>query len=179
MDNTSDSIVVKRLVRNLRYRQTYIQAFGSFLQPEPHPEAVRLLHALIDAQQFAVVLLTGYLQDVGVAAQGLPLVQRLLDHASSRKDLWSRMRFVHHGLSKATSWYKEQLKDGQMTADPKLRQLLFELGEREAASLWRTEATMVVIGMRRELESKERTGSPRPRPDRGDRWGGERPAIQR
>lgn len=151
----ADSLVVKRLVRNLRYRLTYRKVYESFLAQESHPELVRLLQALIGAQQSAIVALSGYLQSVGATTEDLPPVQKLLDHASSREDGPSRMRFAHYGLAKAVSWYKEQLLDSRMTADPALRQLLFELGEIEAASLWRTEVAMVGLGMRRASLSQE------------------------
>lgn len=170
MDGMDASIVVKRLVRNLRYRQTYIKVFESFLLPEPHPEVVSLLRALIRVQQSAVAALSSYLQDLGVPAQNLPLVQKLLGHASSRNGVRSRLRFVNYGLTKAVSWYREQLMDRQMIADPKLKQLLFELGEGEAASLWRTEIAMDVLGVRRELESKRLVGAPGPELARGGRW---------
>jgi hypothetical protein len=191
MDKRLDSIVVKRLVRNLRYRQTYIEVFQAFLKPEPHPEVVRLLHALSRVQQSAIVLLSGYLQDLGVPVQDLSLVQKLLGHASSRTGVRSRLRFVHYGLTKAVSWYREQLMDQQMIADPELKRLLFELGEGEAAGLWRTEAVMAASGMGRDPKSKEQAGTPVPDPARGVRrrpwqpgspgrpvWSGAGPAIK-
>ncbi len=94
MAEVADSIVVKRLVRNLQYKLTYIRVFESFLHPEPHPAVVRLLDALMSAQQTAIVPLSGYLQGLGVAAPGLRLNQRLLDHASGRKTrilAWRKM----------------------------------------------------------------------------------------
>ena len=50
MAEIADAIVAKRLVRNLRYRLTYTKVFESFLEAESHPEMVKLLQALIDAQ---------------------------------------------------------------------------------------------------------------------------------
>ena len=170
MDEMPDSIVVKRLVRNLQYRQTYIRAFGLFLEPEPHPEVVRLLHVLIGAQESAVVQLSRHLQDMGVEAESLPLVQKLLDHASSRKDVRSRMRFIHYGLTKAVSWYKQQLVDREMTADPDLKQLLFELGEKEAAGLWRTQMTMDRLGIRDKPAKKAPSGVSRTEPVHREHW---------
>lgn len=170
MTAVADSIVVKRLVRNLRYKLTYIKVFESFLQPEPHPAVVRLLHTLVSAQQTAVVPLSGYLQSLGVATQGLPLNQRLLDHASGRNDVRSRLRFVHYGLSKAVSWYKMQLMDRQMTADLELKQLLFELGEREAAGLWHTEAVMAMLRIPLEPEPKDQRDLRRLKPQQLQEW---------
>ena len=160
MAEIADDIVAKRLVRNLRYRLTYARVFESFLESEPHPEVVKLLRALIDAQSSAVMALTGYLPNLGVAAQDLPLVQKLLDHAASRQDVQSRLRFARYGLAKAASWYKEQLMDRRMTTDPELRQMLLQLGELEAASLWRTRATMAVLGIREEAELQKRALAP-------------------
>ena len=161
MVDTNDSIVVKRLVRNLRYRLTYIEVYESFLIREPHPEVVKLLHALIDAQRSTIATLTRYLEKLGVAARELPVVRKLQDQASLRKDLRSQLRFVSYGLTKAVSWYGAQLMDRQMTADPELRRLLLELGELEAASLWRTRAVMTMMGVREENESGQTAGSSR------------------
>ncbi len=190
MTEVADSIVVKRLVRNLQYKLTYIKVFESFLQSEPRPAVVRLLSALISAQQTAVVPLSGYLKGLGITLQGLPLKQRLLDHASSRNDVRSRLRFIRYGLSKAVSWYMAQLMDRQMTADPELRRLLLELGQNDAASLWRTEAVMVMLRIRQEPVPKDLRRRARAEPDRGDArrsrlvgtsrrpaWSGEQPKI--
>lgn len=166
----ADPLLIKRLVRNLRYRLTYIKVYETFLQQESHPEALRLLRELVATQQSALAPLSGYLQGLGATTQGLPLNQKLLNHAASRTDRQSRMRFVHYGLEKAVSWYKEQLMDKKMTEDPALRQLLFELGEREAASLWRAEVTMVALGMRREPISNEPAESARAHSVRGRQW---------
>jgi hypothetical protein len=155
MAEVADTIVVKRLVRNLRYKLTYIMVFESFLLPEPHPAVTGLLRALISAEQTAIVPLARYLKGLGVATQDLTPNRRLLDHTSDRNDVRSRLRFIHYGLSKAVSWYKTQLMDKQMTADPELKKLLFELGEREAASLWRTEAVMVMLRIRRDSVPKD------------------------
>jgi hypothetical protein len=190
MAQDSDSIVVKRLVRNLRYRLTYIKVFESFLESQPHPAVVGLLNALVSAQQTAAMPLSGYLQGLGIATKGLPLNQRLLDHASSRNDVRSRLRFIQYGLRKAVSWYKVQLMDRQMTADPELRSLLLELGERSAASLWRTGAVMDMLGIRDESEPKGVREPSGVEPRQGDRqrslqpgmpgrpaWSGEQPTI--
>jgi hypothetical protein len=160
MAEIADEIVAKRLVRNLRYRLTYTKVFESFLEPEPHPEVVKLLHALIDAQGTAITALTGYLPNLGVAAQDLPLVQKLLEQAAGQTDVRSRLRFARYGLAKAVSWYKEQLMDSKMTGDPELRHILLHLGELEAASLWRTRATMTMLGVREEAELQRRSPKP-------------------
>lgn len=44
--------------------------------------------------------------------------------------------------------------DAQMIADAELRSLLFELGELEAASLWRTSAAMALLGIPERAESQ-------------------------
>jgi hypothetical protein len=168
MAEVGDSIVVKRLVRNLRYKLTYIMVFESFLHPEPHPVVVSLLHILMSAQQAAIVPLARYLQGLGVATQDLAPNRRLLDHASGRNDVRSRLRFLWYGLSKAVSWYKTQFMDKQMTADSELKQLLFELGEREAASLWRIEAVMAMLRIRQDSEPKDPRGPSRAEPDPED-----------
>lgn len=160
------TIVVKRLVRSLRYRQTYAGVYELFLRPEPHPEVLELLQRLIGAQQTAAVLVTGYLRGLDVCVTDLPRVQRLLDRASSRKGVRSRMRFVHYGLIRSVSWYREQLVDRQMIADPDLKQLLFELGEMEASSLWRTQMVMARLGIRDGPAPEDPSGVRRTRPGR-------------
>jgi len=180
MAEIADAIVAKRLVRNLRYRLTYTKVFESFLEPEPHPEVITLWRALIDAQRTAIRALTGYLLNLGVAAQDQQLVQQLLDHAACQSDVKSRLHFARYGLTKAVSWYKEQLMDRQMTADPELRQILLQLGELEAASLWRTRATMTMLGIREEADLKERrlTAHSEPARARRDRSRRARTAVE-
>ena len=177
MAEIADAIVAKRLLRNLRYRLTYTKVFESFLESEPHPEVVKLLQALIDAQRSAITALSGYLPNLGVAAQDLPLVKKLLDHAASRADMQSRLRFTRYGLAKAVSWYKEQLMDRKMTADPELRQILLQLGELEAASLWRIRATMTMLGIREETEGQTSTLAPHGEPARARRGRSRRAAT--
>jgi hypothetical protein len=147
MDEMADTLVVKRLMRNLRYRYTYVKAFESFLQPEPHHEVAKLLKVLIGAQESAAVLLSGYLRSLGLGVPDLRPVKKLLDHASLRKGMRSRLLFICYGLNRAASWYREQLVDRQMTADPDLKRLLFDLGEREASALWRTQMVMARLGI--------------------------------
>jgi hypothetical protein len=60
--------------------------------------------------------------------------------------------------------------DQQMISEPGLKQLLFELGEGEATSLWRTEITMAVLGVRQKSEPAESAGDPDPKTTRRDRW---------
>jgi hypothetical protein len=45
--------------------------------------------------------------------------------------------------------------DKQMMSDPELRSLLFELGEIDAAKLWRTEATMGMLRIPTTLREKD------------------------
>jgi hypothetical protein len=140
-----ESIVVIRLSRNLRYKLTYIKIFETFLESERQTMVADLLKSLLQAYQIAIGPLASYLRRMEVATQELELDEKLLDHAFSRGDTESQLRFIHDGLNRATSWYKTQLADRQMAADPELRQLLFELGEIDAAKLWRTEAIMAAL----------------------------------
>ena len=166
----TDSIVVKRLVRNLRYKLTYIKVFESFLKPAPPPAMVRLLNLLVEAQQAAALSLSTYLQGMGVDTQDLALYEDLMDHAAQRYGVRARLHFIYYGLDRAVSWYKTQLVDRQMTADPELRKLLLDLGEREAASLWRTEAVMVLLRIGLNSEAKGRRRPSRIEPDQEDGW---------
>ncbi len=140
-----ESIVVIRLSRNLRYKLTYIKIFEDYLESEHQAVMTELLKSLLQAYQIAIGPLASYLRRLDVAAQELELDEKLLDHAASRVDTESKLRFIHDGLSRAASWYKMQLADRQMAVDPELRQLLFDLGEIDAAKLWRTEAVMAVL----------------------------------
>ena len=185
-----DSIVVKRLVRNLQYRLTYIKVFEEFVVQDIHPMVIRLLNSLIETQRASVVALSNYLRELRFDTQDLPLYQKVLDQAAERRGLSSRLRFIHYGLNRAVSWYKTQLTDRQMTADPELKQLLLELGQREAAGLWRTEAVGAMLGLRLEPWSKDQSAAPDQSSDRGhDRssrwtrnrrrpaWSGKQPTI--
>jgi hypothetical protein len=166
----SESIVAIRLTRNLRYKLTYIEIFGNYMEPDPGPQVIELLQSLIQAQQSAISPLSSYLRRLDVTTQGLELDHKLLSHASSRKDIKSRLRFVHGGLDRATSWYKMQLLDRQMTSDSELKELLFELGEIDAAQLWRTEATMAMLKIPVQVKQKEFTEQPRSKPAQDEGW---------
>jgi len=135
-------IVVVRLTRNLRYKLTYIQIFESFLEAEPEPVICDLLQALIQTQQAAIAPLSRYLRRMDVQTQDLELDKKLLAHAAERDSVKAQLRFIFDGLKRAVSWYSTQLTDKQMTSDAELQSLLIELGELDAAKLWRTEATM-------------------------------------
>jgi hypothetical protein len=166
----TDSIVVKRLVRSLRYKLTYIKVFESFLKPAPPPAMVKLLNSLMGAQQAAALSLSSYLQGLDVETQDLPLCQDLMDHAAQRFGVRARLHFIYYGLDRAASWYKTQLVDRQMTADPELRNLLLDLGEREAASLWYTEAVMVLLRIGLNSEAKDRRRPSQVEPGSADGW---------
>jgi hypothetical protein len=170
MDEMADSIVVKRMVRNLQYRQTYIRVFEDFSSSGFHPQVIKLLGSLIETQQTAVVALSRYLRGLNVDTQDPVVYHKLLQQAAERQGTSSQLRFIHYGLRKSVSWYKTQLTDRQMTADPELQTLLLELGENEAASLWRTEAVMVLLRIHPESEPKRPRGPMRAEPDRGDGW---------
>ncbi len=150
----TESIVVVRLTRNLRYKLTYIQIFESFLGSEPEPVVSDLLHALIQAQQSAIAPLSRFLRRLDVPTQDLELDKRLLNHAAERGNVKSQLRFIFDGLTRAVSWYGTQLTDQQMTSDPELRSLLVELGEIDAAKLWRTEATMSMLRIPTSVKEK-------------------------
>jgi len=167
---TPNSIVSKRLLRNLRYKLSYIRVFENYKESNPGPEVVALLDSLIEAQQSAIAPLSSYLRGLDVNTQDLELDERLLSHASNRDNLRSRLRFVHDGLNRSVSWYKMQLMDRQMTADLELRQLLFELGEIDAARLWRTEAVMGMLKISVKLEEKEWDDLPQQEPQQKEKW---------
>jgi hypothetical protein len=166
----TESIVVKRLVRNLKYKLTYVRIFEDFAEAESDPEVVALLESLIEAQKAAIAPLSSYLRTLDVNTQELELNDKLLDHAASRTDTKSRLRFIHDGLNRAVSWYKMQLVDRQMNADPELRQLLVELGEIDAAKLWRTEAVMGVLRVSVAPEEKDWEEASQPEPREAEGW---------
>jgi hypothetical protein len=167
---TTPSIVIKRLWRNLQYRLTYSSVFETFTDPDPGPEVVTLLESLVETQQAAARLVSGYLDSLDVDMQGLGPKHRLFEQAAGHNKLRPRLEFIHSGLSRSASWYKVQLKDQQMTADPELRQLLLALGEMEARSLWRTEALMAIRGMLPDAEPEERPEPKSPGRDRRPGW---------
>lgn len=168
--NTTDSIVVKRLIRNLRYKLTYIKIFEDYVDTNPGPDAVALLESLIEAQQAAIASLSSYLRGLDVNTQDLELNDKLMGHASARDDVKGRMRFIHDGLTRSVSWYKMQIMDRQMTADPDLVELLVELGEIDAAKLWRTEAAMGRMRISVKLEEKDWTEPSQPEPPKEEGW---------
>jgi hypothetical protein len=68
------------------------------------------------------------------------------------------------------AWYKTQLTDRQMTADPELRALLLELGEIDAAKLWRTEAVMNMLRISTNFKEKDWIDQERAQPEQDDDW---------
>jgi phage-related minor tail protein len=166
----TESIVVIRLTRNLRYKLTYIKIFETYLESEPGPEVAELLRALIQAQQSATSPLSRYLRHLDVQTQDLELDHKLMNHAFSRDNVRSRMRFIYDGLKRAVSWYKTQLLDRQMTADPEVRQLLIELGEIDAAKVWRTEAIMGMLRIPTKLRERDWANQQRVQPQREVEW---------
>ncbi len=151
----TNSIVVIRLTRNLRYKLTYIKIFETYLESDPGPEIVKLLGSLIQAQQSAIAPLSRYLRRLDVQTQDLELDQKLMSHAFSRDSVNAQLRFICDGLNRAVSWYKTQLLDRQMTADPELRDLVIELGEIDATMLWRTEAIMGMLRIPTKVKEKD------------------------
>lgn len=166
----AESIVLVRLVRNLRYKLTYIKIFESYMEPNPGPPVMELLTSLVQAQQLAIAPLSSYLRRLDVSSQDLDLDEKLLAHAASREDIKSQLRFIFEGLTRSVSWYKMQVVDKQMTADPELRKLLFQLGEIDAAQLWRTEATMAMLGVPTAVKQKEWSEQRRQEPDSMEGW---------
>ena len=151
----TESIVIVRLTRNLRYKLTYVQIFESFLESDPGPVVSELLQALIQAQHSAIAPLSRYLRRQDVQTQNMELDEKLLKHAAERDNVKAQMRFICDGLKRAVSWYRTQLMDKQMVSDPELRDLLFELGEADAAKLWRTEATMAMLRIPTTVKEKD------------------------
>jgi hypothetical protein len=166
----TESIVVIRLLRNLRYKLTYIKIFEEYMDSNPGPDLKELLDSLIRAQQTAIGPLSSYLRRLDVNTQDLDLDEKLMGHATSRDNIGSQLRFIYEGLSRAVSWYKMQLVDKQMTADQELKQLLLELGEIDATQLWRTEATMAMLGIPTKPKQKDYSDQRRPDPNEIEGW---------
>jgi hypothetical protein len=166
----SESIVVIRLTRNLRYKLTYINIFETYLGSESNAEIAELLRSLVQAQQAAVAPLSRYLRLLDVQTQDMELDQKLLSHAFGRDNTKARLRFIYDGLTRAVSWYKTQLMDRQMTADPELRDLLLELGETDAAKLWRTEAIMGMLRIPTSLKERDWSDQQRVEPEQDKDW---------
>ena len=166
----AESIVAIRLTRNLRYKLTYIKIFETYLESEPGPEISELLKALIHAQQSATSPLSRYLRNLDVPTQDLELDQKLMNHAFSRDNTRARMRFIYDGLKRAVSWYKTQLLDRQMTSDPEVKQLLIELGEIDAAKVWRTEAVMGMLRIPTKLRERDWSNQQRVQPEQDVGW---------
>jgi hypothetical protein len=166
----TESIVVVRLTRNLRYKLTYIHIFESYLEANTGPDVTELLKELIQAQQAAVAPVSRYLRHQDVQVQDLELDQRLMSHAFDRNDVRSRLRFIYDGLKRATAWYRTQLVDRQMTADPEVKALLLELGEIDAAKLWRTEAVMAMLRVPTSAQKRDWDDQRRHEPNEEDDW---------
>lgn len=166
----AESIVEIRLIRNLRYKLSYIKIFETYLHSNPGAEVSTLLKALIEAQQSAIPPISRYLRQRDVQVQDLELDQRLLNHAFSREDVRSQLRFIYDGLTRAVAWYKTQLTDRQMTSDPELRALLVEIGEIDAAKLWRTEAVMGMLKISTNLKEKDWIDQERMQPEQDEDW---------
>ena len=94
----TESIVGKRLTRNLRYKLTYIQIFQDYKETDPGPEVTQLLDSLIEAQQSAIAPLSSYLRGLGISTQDLEFNDKLLAHAANRDNRKSRLRFVYDVL---------------------------------------------------------------------------------
>jgi len=166
----AESIVEIRLIRNLRYKLSYIKIFETYLESNPGAEVAALLKALIEAQRSAIPPVSRYLRQRDVQVQDLELDHRLLSHASGREDVRSQLRFIYDGLTRAVAWYKTQLTDRQMTADPELRALLVELGEIDAAKLWRTEAVMGMLKISANVKEKDWVDQERAQPEQDEDW---------
>jgi hypothetical protein len=167
----SESIVEIRLTRNLRYKITYVRIFETYIESVSDADVTALLQDLIQAQQTATAPLSRYLRRLDVKIQDVELDEKLMNHALGRTDIKSRLRFIHDGLKRSSAWYRMQLVDKQMTADPELEQLLFELGEIDAAKLWRTETVMNMLKISVTLKEKKwAEQQPIPDPTRQEGW---------
>ena len=166
----TESIAVIRLTRNLRYKLTYVKIFETYLETEPGPEIAELLKALIQAQHTAIGPLSRILRNLDVQTQELELDQKLLSHALSRDNVRAQLRFISDGLSRAVSWYRTQLLDRQMTADPEVKQLLIELGEIDAAKMWRTEAVMGMLRIPTKVKERDWDDQRRVQPEQETDW---------
>ena len=91
----TDSIVVIRLTRNLRYKMTYVRIFETYLEARPGADVAELLRSLIQAQQSAIAPLSRYLRRLDVNLQDLELDQKLMGHALGRDNAKARLRFIH------------------------------------------------------------------------------------
>lgn len=165
-----EAIIEIRLTRNLKYKITYVKIFETYLESVTDADVTELLQDLIQAQQTATAPLSRYLRRLDVKTQDLELDDKLMSHALGRVDIKSRLRFIHDGLKRSSSWYRMQLVDKQMTGDPELRQLLFELGEIDAAKLWRTEAVMNMLRIPASLKEKAWDDQPIPDPTKQENW---------
>lgn len=175
----TESNVAARLTRNLRFKLTYIQIFEDWLDADHGAEMSEHLRDLVRVQQSAVAALSSYLRRLDMAmymgVQDLELNEKLLGQAVDRRNLASRLRFVHEALLGAVSWYRLQFADKQMTSEPELYQLLLELGELDAVKLWRTKAIMGELKI--PLKPKEKDWDvDRPRRDH-DQLEGWRPRL--
>jgi hypothetical protein len=162
----AESIIVVRLTRNLRYKLTYVKIFEAYLGAEHEAEVAELLRSLLQAYQTAIAPLASYLRRLDVAVQDLELDEKLLGHAFGRRDTESQLRFIHDGLTRAATWYKTQLADRQMAGNPELYQLLLELGEIDAAKLWRIEAVMSALRIPLQLKEPDYAETAVPEPPR-------------
>jgi len=166
----AESIVAKRLTRNLQYKLTYLKIFQSYLELDPGKEVGELLKSLIEGLQSTISTLSSYLRGLDVSVQDLELNDKLIAQAAERTTVESRLRFIYDGLTRAVSWYKTQLVDKQMTSDPRLRQLLLELGEIDAAKVWRTQAVMGMLHVVAKPEDKEAEEPMEPEPPQEVVW---------
>jgi hypothetical protein len=166
----TESIVAVRLTRNLRYKLTYVKVFENYIESTSSTEVAELLLTLIQSQQAAIAALASYLRRLEVSTQDLELNDKLLSQAAGRADLRAQLRFVLEGLERAADWYLTQLGDKQMTGDPELRKLLIELGEMEAAKLWKTEAVMVMLRIPTRPKEKDYEAEPVPDPTQQEGW---------
>ncbi len=141
----TESVEALRLTLNLRYKLAYVKICESYLESDHGPDVTELFRSVIQAQQSAIAPLSSYLRRLGVNLQELELKEKLISHAVRHADVESRLRFIRRRLRQAVFWYGTQLVDRKMTGDPELVQLLIELGEIDAALLWRTEAVMGLL----------------------------------
>lgn len=166
----SESLIVKRLRRNLRYRRTYVQVYEEYLQSERNTRLQELLRGLVESQQAACAELEQNLRRLNGSSNGLAPYNQLLADAAKRTDARSRLLFIQSGLKRSVNWYLTQLMDKRVSSEPDVRQLLIDLGENESAQLWRTEALLHLLRVPVDVEVSQDAESSRFESQQDEDW---------
>ncbi len=142
MSQTTLSTVTARLARNLEYKLTYLEIYQGYLAQGGESEALEFIRALIDTQQDSIAGLSSRLRQLDYPVRQLAALEKLKAQAFTRRDTAGKLQFVQTGLERSAAWYAEQLLDPEIRADADTRQLLIELGQADAAALWRVNALL-------------------------------------